>query len=83
MVVSIETDDSEYRVKTKDSHRLDDGGDRSCIVLGLSGPVRRRVHRSEPLAVSRKPMALSEALVCELYGLTEEEVSLIEGGEKR
>jgi hypothetical protein len=34
---------------------------------------------SEPLAVSRKPMALPDALVCELYGLTEEEIKIAEG----
>lgn len=33
---------------------------------------------SGPLAVSRKPMA-SPALVYELYGLTEEEIRIVEG----
>ena len=36
---------------------------------------------SEPLAVSRKPMA-SRALVYELYGLTEEAIRTIEGGKR-
>ena len=33
---------------------------------------------SEPLAVSRKPIALPDVLVYELYGLTEEEVRIVE-----
>ncbi|MCX6842540.1 MAG: hypothetical protein NTX53_09705 [candidate division WOR-3 bacterium] len=32
-------------------------------------------------AVSRKPMALSDALVYELYGLTEEEIGIAKGEE--
>jgi len=32
--------------------------------------------------VSRKPIALSDALVYELYGLTEEEVRIVQGGER-
>jgi hypothetical protein len=32
----------------------------------------------EPLAVSRRPMAVSDALVYELYGLTEEEIRVVE-----
>lgn len=34
----------------------------------------------EPLAVSRKPIALPDALVYELYGLTEEQISVAEEG---
>ena len=34
----------------------------------------------EPLAVSRKPMALSDALGYELYGLTWEGARIVEGG---
>jgi hypothetical protein len=34
---------------------------------------------SELLAVSRKPMALPDALVYELYGLTEEEIGIVVG----
>jgi len=34
----------------------------------------------EPLAVSRKPMARPDALVYELYGLTEAETRIVEGG---
>jgi hypothetical protein len=34
----------------------------------------------EPLAVSRKPLALPDALVYELYGLTEEEIRITEEG---
>ena len=37
---------------------------------------------SEPLAVSRKPMALSDALVYELYGLTENEIRTVEGEQR-
>ena len=37
------------------------------------------VHRSELLAVSRKPIALPDALVYELYGLTEDEIRIVEG----
>jgi hypothetical protein len=33
--------------------------------------------------VSRKPMALPDALVYELYGLTQEEIDVIERGDKR
>ena len=33
---------------------------------------------SEPLAVSRKPMAHPDALVYELYGLTEVEIRIME-----
>jgi hypothetical protein len=33
----------------------------------------------EPLAVSRKPTALPDALVYELYGLAEEEIRIVEG----
>ena len=33
-------------------------------------------------AVSRKPMALPDALVYELYGLTEDVIRTVEGGEK-
>ena len=40
------------------------------------------VHRSEPLAVSRKPIALLDALVYELYELTEEEIRIVVLGEK-
>ena len=29
--------------------------------------------------MSRKPMAISDALVYELYGLTEEEIRIVEG----
>ena len=36
----------------------------------------------ERLAVSRKPMALPDALVYELYGLTQEEVAVVEGERK-
>jgi hypothetical protein len=36
----------------------------------------------EPLAVSRKPMAIPDALVYELHGLTEEEIRIVEGGRK-
>ncbi len=32
----------------------------------------------EPLAVSRKPMAISVALVYDLYGLSEEEIRAME-----
>ena len=32
--------------------------------------------------MSRKPIALSDALVYELYGLTEEEVRIVQGGER-
>lgn len=45
---------------------------------------------SEPLAVSRKPMAVMrqisatdtqiDALVYELYGLTDDEIAIVEGG---
>ena len=38
--------------------------------------------RMEPLAVSRKPLALPDALVYELYGLTDEEIRIVEEGEK-
>ena len=38
------------------------------------------VHRSEPLAVSRKPMAVTVP-VHEVYGLTEEEVRSVEEGQ--
>ena len=34
----------------------------------------------EPLAVRRKPMALPDALVYELYGLTKDEIRIVEGG---
>ncbi|MCX6843944.1 MAG: hypothetical protein NTX53_16905 [candidate division WOR-3 bacterium] len=37
---------------------------------------------SEPLAVNRKPIALPDALVYELYGLTEEEIRIVEGNAK-
>jgi hypothetical protein len=30
--------------------------------------------------VSRKPMALPDALVYELYGLTKDEIRIVEGG---
>jgi hypothetical protein len=33
----------------------------------------------EPLAVSRTPMALPDALGYELYGLMEEEIKIVEG----
>jgi len=36
------------------------------------------VHRSEPLAVSRKPMAHPDALVYESYGLNEDETATVE-----
>jgi len=36
---------------------------------------------SEPLAVSRKPMAISDALVYELYGLTKDEIGIVEKAE--
>jgi len=32
--------------------------------------------------VSRKPIALPDALVYELYGLTEEEIRIVEGNAK-
>ena len=34
----------------------------------------------EPLAVSRKPIALPDAPVYELYGLTKDEIRIVEGG---
>jgi hypothetical protein len=37
---------------------------------------------SEPLAVSRKPIALTDALVYELYGLTEAEITIVEGEQR-
>jgi hypothetical protein len=49
---------------------------------GAAGIVHRciggLVHRSGRLAVSRKPMVLLDALVYELYGLTEEEIRVVE-----
>ena len=47
---------------------------------GMKGRYTQR--SSEPLAVSRKPMAIPDALVYELYGLTEEEVRIV-GGERK
>jgi hypothetical protein len=43
------------------------------------GRMQRRNTR-EPLAVSRKPMALPDPLVYELCGLTENEIRIVEGG---
>ena len=41
------------------------------------------VHRAEPpLAVSRKPRAISDALVYKLYGSTEEKVRIVEEAQK-
>jgi len=42
------------------------------------GRMQRR-NTPERSAVSRKPMARPDALVYELYGLTQEEVSIVEG----
>jgi len=42
-----------------------------------AAPVGQCVHRSEPLAVSRKPMALPDALSCELYCLTEDGIRIV------
>ncbi len=45
------------------------------------GRMRRR-NTPEPLAVSRKPMARPDALVYELYGLTEEKIGTVERGQR-
>ena len=42
----------------------------------------RTRNTSEPLAVSREPTAVPDALAYELYGLTEDEVRIVEGGDK-
>jgi len=39
----------------------------------------RAANMPEPLTVSRKPMALPDALVYEPYVLTEEEIAVVEG----
>ena len=53
---------------------------RGIVHRWFGGLVHRDiVHRSEPLAVSRKPMAISDALVHELYRLTEEEIRIVNG----
>lgn len=47
--------------------------------LASASPVRQCVHRPEPSAVSRKPTAFPDALVYDLYGLTKEEIEIVEG----
>jgi hypothetical protein len=55
------------RTLTADSQRL-------AATDGCSGG-----HTSEQLAVSRRPMAIPDALVYEFCGLTEKGISIVEG----
>jgi len=44
--------------------------------------LHRRTRTSYGAAVSRKPMARPDALVYELYGPTDDEIRIVEGGWK-